>query len=133
MTSLWRRSFTRPRRHWRGAKCALGDGLAVNGGSATYGVAKGALAPSDGSSVDLVLLLEGLSRVRLELPRTFSLPEGVISPRGTAHSFGNAVADPTRYLLVMTPRLHHRIEVLHAGDRDDFHRIFEEHDSDLLS
>ena len=33
----------------------------------------------------------------------------------------------------MTPRLHQLIEVLHAGDRDDFARIFEEHDSELLT
>ena len=59
--------------------------------------------------------------------------ESILVPRGTPHSFWNAVSEPTRYLLVMTPRLHQLIEVLHAGDRDDFARIFEEHDSELLS
>jgi mannose-6-phosphate isomerase-like protein (cupin superfamily) len=52
--------------------------------------------------------------------------------RGTPHSYWNAQAAPTRYLLVMTPRIHRLIEALHAGNRDDFARIFEEHDSDLL-
>jgi hypothetical protein len=45
----------------------------------------------------------------------------------------DAVSEPTGYLLVMTPRLHHLIEVLHAGDRDDFAQVFEEHDSELLT
>jgi len=37
-----------------------------------------------------------------------------------------------RGLLVMTPRIHHLIEALHAGDRTDYARIFEEYDSELL-
>jgi hypothetical protein len=32
----------------------------------------------------------------------------------------------------MTPRIHQLIEALHAGDRDDWAQIFEEHDSELL-
>jgi hypothetical protein len=33
----------------------------------------------------------------------------------------------------MTPRIHRLIESLHAGNRKDFARIFEEHDSALLT
>ena len=33
---------------------------------------------------------------------------------------------------MMTPRIHRLIETLHAGGRDDWARIFEEHDSELL-
>jgi hypothetical protein len=33
----------------------------------------------------------------------------------------------------MTPRIHRLIEALQAGDRSDFARIFEEHDSELLA
>jgi mannose-6-phosphate isomerase-like protein (cupin superfamily) len=58
--------------------------------------------------------------------------ESILVERGTPHSYWNAVAEPTRYLLVMTPRIHALIEALHAGDRDDWSRIFEEHDSELL-
>jgi uncharacterized cupin superfamily protein len=58
--------------------------------------------------------------------------ESLLVRRGTPHSYWNAVAEPTRYLLVMTPRIHQLIQALHAGDRDDFARIFEEHDSELL-
>jgi hypothetical protein len=32
----------------------------------------------------------------------------------------------------MTARIHHLIQALHAGDRDDYAAIFEEHDSELL-
>ena len=54
-------------------------------------------------------------------------------PRGTAHSYWNAHGEPARYLLVMTPRIHRLVEALHAGDRSDWERIFEEHDSELLT
>jgi mannose-6-phosphate isomerase-like protein (cupin superfamily) len=57
----------------------------------------------------------------------------VLVPRGTAHSYWNPAREPARYLLVMTPRIHHLIEVLHAGERDDFEAVFEEHDSELLA
>jgi mannose-6-phosphate isomerase-like protein (cupin superfamily) len=59
--------------------------------------------------------------------------ESILVPRGTPHSYWNAVGEPTHYLLVMTPRIHHLIEALHAGDRADFAQIFEEHDSELLA
>jgi mannose-6-phosphate isomerase-like protein (cupin superfamily) len=59
--------------------------------------------------------------------------ESLLVSRGTPHSYWNPTAQPARYLLVMTPRIHHLIEALHAGDRDDFASIFEEHDSELLA
>jgi mannose-6-phosphate isomerase-like protein (cupin superfamily) len=59
--------------------------------------------------------------------------ESILVTRGTPHSYWNAVAEPTRYLLVMTPRIHQLIEALHSGARDDYRRIFEEYDSELLS
>jgi len=58
--------------------------------------------------------------------------ESILVPRGTPHSYWNAASEPARYLLVMTPRIHRLIEALHAGDRGDYARIFEEHDSELL-
>jgi mannose-6-phosphate isomerase-like protein (cupin superfamily) len=57
----------------------------------------------------------------------------VLVVRGTPHSYWNAVAEPTRYLLVMTPRIHRLIEALHSGERTDWAQIFEEHDSELLA
>lgn len=59
--------------------------------------------------------------------------ESLLVPRGVTHSYWNPASEPARYLLVMTPRIHRLIEALHAGDRDDFARIFEEHDSELLA
>jgi mannose-6-phosphate isomerase-like protein (cupin superfamily) len=59
--------------------------------------------------------------------------ESILVTRGTPHSYWNAVGEPTRYLLVMTPRIHQLIEALHRGDRSDFAQIFAEHDSELLA
>lgn len=56
----------------------------------------------------------------------------ILVPRGTPHTYWNPTAEPSRYLLVMTPRIHRLIEALHSGDRSDYARIFEEHDSELL-
>jgi mannose-6-phosphate isomerase-like protein (cupin superfamily) len=64
--------------------------------------------------------------------REVAAGESILVPRGTPHSYWNALSEPTRYLLVMTPRIHQLIQALHAGDRDDWARIFEEHDSELL-
>lgn len=57
----------------------------------------------------------------------------VLVVRGTPHAYWNAVAEPTRYLLVMTPRIHRLIEALHSGERSDWAQIFKEHDSELLA
>ena len=56
----------------------------------------------------------------------------ILVPRGTPHTYWNPTAEPSRYLLVMTPRIHRLIEALHSGDRSDYARIFEEYDSKLL-
>jgi mannose-6-phosphate isomerase-like protein (cupin superfamily) len=59
--------------------------------------------------------------------------DSILVRRGTPHSYWNAIPEPTRYLLVMTPRIYQLIEALHSGDRDDYARIFEEHDSEWLA
>lgn len=58
--------------------------------------------------------------------------DSLLITRGTPHSYWNPASEPARYLLVMTPRLHHLIEALHSGERTDYATIFEEHDSELL-
>jgi mannose-6-phosphate isomerase-like protein (cupin superfamily) len=58
--------------------------------------------------------------------------ESILVTRGTRHSFWNAVSEPARYLLVMTPRIYELVRALHAGDRTDYAAIFEEYDSELL-
>jgi mannose-6-phosphate isomerase-like protein (cupin superfamily) len=65
--------------------------------------------------------------------REVAAGESILVERGTPHSYWNPSSEPARYLLVMTPRIHRLIEALHAGDRDDYAQIFEDHDSQLLS
>jgi uncharacterized cupin superfamily protein len=78
-------------------------------------------------------VLEGTLGFRLDgEEREVRAGESLLVTRGTAHSFWNPADVPARYLLVMTPRIHRLIEALHAGDRTDYSRIFEEHDSELL-
>jgi mannose-6-phosphate isomerase-like protein (cupin superfamily) len=58
--------------------------------------------------------------------------ESMLVERGTPHTWWNAQDEPTRYLLVMTPRIHSLIEALHQSEASDFARIFAEHESELL-
>jgi len=67
-----------------------------------------------------------------ETRREVAAGESILVGRGTPHSYWNPTPAPARYLLVMTPRIHHLIEALHSGEREDFAQIFEEHDSELL-
>lgn len=56
-------------------------------------------------------------------------------PRGTPHSFWNARPQPVRYVLVMSPRIHHLVTVLHAPGSEgrDYAAIFREHASEILA
>lgn len=58
--------------------------------------------------------------------------ESLLVERGTPHTYWNAADEPSRYLLVMTPRLHQLIQTLHSGERSDYAQIFREHASELL-
>lgn len=79
------------------------------------------------------IVLEGRLGFRVgDEQREVPAGESILISRGTPHSYWNAIAEPTRYLLVMTPRIHQLIESLHSGERSDFARIFAEHDSELL-
>ena len=79
------------------------------------------------------IVLEGSLGFRVGAEeREVSAGDSLLARRGTPHSYWNARAEPARYLLVMTPRIHHLIETLHSSDRSEFHRIFEDHDSELL-
>jgi len=47
----------------------------------------------------------------------------------------NPSKDPARYLIIMTPNIHHLIQAIHAmpvRTRDALAAVFEEHDSTLL-
>jgi len=80
------------------------------------------------------IVLEGKLGFQLDQEeREVAAGESLLVERGTPHSYWNPTSEPTRYLLVMTPRIHRLIEALHAGERSDFARIFQEHDSELLA
>jgi mannose-6-phosphate isomerase-like protein (cupin superfamily) len=80
------------------------------------------------------VVLEGRLGFRVgDEVREVAAGDSLLVSRGTPHSYWNPATDPAHYLLVMTPRIHHLIESLHAGERTDFARIFEEHDSELLA
>ena len=59
----------------------------------------------------------------------------VIVPRGTPHTFWNPQPGPTRYVLVMTPRIRSLIDALHAlggPTPETVAAVFEEHESEYL-
>jgi len=79
------------------------------------------------------IVLEGRLGFRVGAQqREVGAGESLLVERGTPHSYWNAAPEPARYLLVMTPRIHRLIEALHNGERDDYAKIFAEHDSLLL-
>jgi mannose-6-phosphate isomerase-like protein (cupin superfamily) len=58
-----------------------------------------------------------------------------IVPRGTPHTYWNPQAGPTRYLLVMTPRIRALIDALHALDDrtpETVAAVFTAHRSEFL-
>ena len=60
----------------------------------------------------------------------------VFVPRGTPHTYWNPSPDPTRYLLVMTPRIYQLIQSIHAlADRSpaSLQALFQKFDSELLA
>ena len=59
----------------------------------------------------------------------------VLVPRGTAHTYWNPVADPARYVIVMTPTIHRLIQAIHAmpvRSWEALTAVFAEHNSTLL-
>jgi mannose-6-phosphate isomerase-like protein (cupin superfamily) len=57
---------------------------------------------------------------------------GVLVPRGIVHTYWNPAPEPTRYLLVMTRRIHALIEALHAGGGASVDDTFRAHASEYL-
>jgi mannose-6-phosphate isomerase-like protein (cupin superfamily) len=58
--------------------------------------------------------------------------EGVLVPSGTPHSYWNAAAVPTRYLLVMGPRTAELVDELHKPGAADYAALFERYGSELM-
>jgi|SRR5690348_18390840 len=60
----------------------------------------------------------------------------VFVPRGTPHTYWNPGSEPTRYLLVMTPRIYQLIQGIHAlTERTpaSLQALFQKFDSELLA
>ena len=81
-------------------------------------------------------VLEGSLVVRCG-DRDVELPAGgaVIVPRGTPHTYWNPRPEPTRYLLVMTPRLSALIAALHSLEErtpEAVAAVFGDHRSEYL-
>ena len=59
----------------------------------------------------------------------------VLAPAGASHTYWNPSAEPARYVIVMTPKIHHLIKAIHAmpvRSREALAALFEAHDSILL-
>ena len=55
----------------------------------------------------------------------------VFVPAGVPHSYHEANG-PTRYLIIMTPRLHALISALHTSPREEHNAIMRSFDSEIL-
>jgi mannose-6-phosphate isomerase-like protein (cupin superfamily) len=80
-------------------------------------------------------VLDGALGVRLADHDAEVLAGGaILVPRGMPHAYWNAQEGPTRYLLVMTPRIQALVDALHAPGlpADAIEATFREHHSELI-
>jgi mannose-6-phosphate isomerase-like protein (cupin superfamily) len=81
-------------------------------------------------------VVEGSLMVRLG-QHDVEVPAGgaVLVPRGTPHTYWNPTPTPTRYVLVMTPRIKGLIDAIHGlteRSQDTLETTFREHSSEYL-
>ena len=81
-------------------------------------------------------VLEGVLCVRMG-NEDFELRPGcgIMVPRGTPHTYWNPGKERTRYLLIMTSRIHRLIQEIHATQERTpavMRALFEKYDSELL-
>jgi mannose-6-phosphate isomerase-like protein (cupin superfamily) len=80
-------------------------------------------------------VLDGALGVRLADHDVEVLAGGaILVPRGMPHAYWNAQEGPTRYLLVMTPRIQALVDALHAPGlpADAIEATFREYHSELI-
>ncbi len=77
-------------------------------------------------------ILEGTLTFRFR-DKTIEAPAGttVFVPAGVAHTYYEA-AGPTRYLIIMTPRLCELIAALHGAPRQEHHAILRQFASEVV-
>ncbi len=56
----------------------------------------------------------------------------VLVPAGVAHTFGNAVPEPSRYLIILPARLDELIAKLHEAEPGEHPEIYRRYESELL-
>jgi mannose-6-phosphate isomerase-like protein (cupin superfamily) len=56
----------------------------------------------------------------------------VLVPAGVPHTFGNAGPEPSRFLIILPPRLDDLIRELHAGNTSEHESIYHRYGSELL-
>lgn len=81
-------------------------------------------------------VLEGRLRVRIGT-EDHEVPAGgaIIGPHGVPHTFGNAGAEPARYVIVMSDRTSALLDELHSGrqfDREQLRDLYAEYSCELL-
>lgn len=81
-------------------------------------------------------VLEGTLMFRIESDDVEARAgSAVLVPSGTSHTYWNPSTDPARYLIIMTPNIHHLIQAIHAmpvRTREALAAAFEQHNSTLL-
>jgi mannose-6-phosphate isomerase-like protein (cupin superfamily) len=82
-------------------------------------------------------VLDGALAFQLD-DRQVEAPAGslVFVPHGVVHTYWNPRAEPARYLLIMTPKLHRLIQALHSAPErtpEAYSAIYQHHDSALVS
>ncbi|GCE28989.1 hypothetical protein KDA_44730 [Dictyobacter alpinus] len=77
-------------------------------------------------------VLEGILTFRFQ-DNTVEAPAGttVFAPAGVAHAYYEA-SGPTRYLIIMTPRLRELIAALHKAPRQEHNTIMRQFDSEIV-
>ena len=73
--------------------------------------------------------------LRFRLPDEEVIAEAgstVLVPAGIAHTFGNAAPEPSRFIIVLPPRLDELIRRLHEADRAEHAAIYRRYESELL-
>lgn len=77
-------------------------------------------------------ILEGTLTFKF-VDREVEAPAGatVFVPAGVPHAYYEAHG-PTRYLIIMTPRLRELIAALHSAPRDQHNAVMQKYDSEIL-
>ena len=56
----------------------------------------------------------------------------VLVPAGVPHTFGNAGPEPSRFIIILSARLHQLISELHETGRPNHPAIYQKYESGLL-